>query len=205
MIFLALAALGAALAAPAIFRMLLAAVRPLLAGQSPDLPAASSIVVNPEALLQTAVWIAAGATALALALALVRRRLLAGRPVHVGGTRGTWDCGYARPTSRMQYTASSFAQMITAMFGWVLRPRVHHPSIDGVFAKPTKMESHIDELILDRVLLPAGRRIAEWFGWFRRFQQGMAQKYVLYILIVVILMLSTLIPFEKFITRLFSR
>jgi hydrogenase-4 component B len=118
---------------------------------------------------------------------------------------GTWDCGYARPTSRMQYTASSFAQMITAMFGWVLRPRVHHPSIDGVFAKPTKMESHIDELILDRVLLPAGRRIAEWFGWFRRFQQGMAQKYVLYILIVVILMLSTLIPFEKFITRLFSR
>jgi hydrogenase-4 component B len=118
---------------------------------------------------------------------------------------GTWDCGYARPTPRMQYTASSFAQMIIAMFGWVLRPHVHHPSIEGLFARPAKMESHIDELILDRVFLPAGRRIADWFGWFRRFQQGMAQKYVLYILIMVILMLSTLIPFEKFITRLFAR
>jgi hypothetical protein len=74
-----------------------------------------------------------------------------------------------------------------------------------LFARPAKMESHIDELILDRVFLPAGRRIADWFGWFRRFQQGMAQKYVLYILIMVILMLSTLIPFEKFITRLFAR
>ena len=39
---------------------------------------------------------------------------------------GTWDCGYARPTSRMQYTASSFAQMIVGMFGWVLRPQ--HPT-----------------------------------------------------------------------------
>ena len=35
---------------------------------------------------------------------------------------GTWDCGYARPTREMQYTASSFAQMLVAIFGWVLRP-----------------------------------------------------------------------------------
>ena len=64
---------------------------------------------------------------------------------------GTWDCGYARPTSRIQYTASSFAQMIVAMFRWVLRPHIHRPHIDGLFPKPAKMHSHVDDMILDRV------------------------------------------------------
>ena len=32
---------------------------------------------------------------------------------------GTWDCGYARPTSRMQYSASSFAQTVVVLFRWV--------------------------------------------------------------------------------------
>jgi hydrogenase-4 component B len=34
----------------------------------------------------------------------------------------TWDCGYALPTARMQYTAGSFAATITEWFGWILRP-----------------------------------------------------------------------------------
>jgi hydrogenase-4 component B len=38
---------------------------------------------------------------------------------------------------------------------------------------------------LDRAILPAARRVERWFGWFRRFQQGMTQRYVLYILIAV--------------------
>lgn len=118
---------------------------------------------------------------------------------------GTWDCGYARPTSRIQYTASSFAQRIVAMFGWVLRPRMHPPHLKGLFPESAKMHSHVDDLILDRVFLPIGRCMVRWFGWFSQFQQGMTQRYLLYILIAVILMLSTLIPFEEFITRLLTR
>ena len=30
----------------------------------------------------------------------------------------TWDCGYARPTPRMQYTASSFAETLVGLFAW---------------------------------------------------------------------------------------
>ena len=37
----------------------------------------------------------------------------------------TWDCGYARPTARMQYTAGSFAGIITEWFAWILRPERH--------------------------------------------------------------------------------
>lgn len=117
---------------------------------------------------------------------------------------GTWDCGYARPTSRMQYTASSFAQMIVAMFNWVLHPRTHLPHVKGVFPQPAHMHSHVDDAIMDRLLLPSGQRVEQSFGWFHRFQQGLTQHYVLYILITVIVMLSTLIPFDMFLARLFA-
>jgi len=118
---------------------------------------------------------------------------------------GTWDCGYASPTTRMQYTASSLAQMIVAMFGWVLRPLVHWPHVRGLFPKPATMHSHVNDIILDRAFIPTGRSIEQGFGWFRRFQQGITQQYILYILITVILMLSTLIPFKEFFVRLFAR
>jgi len=118
---------------------------------------------------------------------------------------GTWDCGYACPTKKVQYTASSFAQMIVAMFRWVLRPRMHRPNIEGLFPESTDMSSHVDDPILDRVILPIGHNFEKWFGWFRRFQQGITQQYVLYILITVILTMSTMIPFREFIARLFAR
>jgi len=118
---------------------------------------------------------------------------------------GTWDCGYSRQTGRIQYTASSFAQMIVGMFRWVLRPHIHRPGIEGLFPKPTKVHSHVDEIILDRVIIPVCCNFGKWFGWFRRFQQGIIQHYLLYILITVIMMLSTMMPFKEFITRLFAR
>jgi hydrogenase-4 component B len=117
----------------------------------------------------------------------------------------TWDCGYACPTNRIQYTASSFAQMIVKIFRLVLKPKMHNPHIEGSFPKQTRMHSHVDDIILDRILIPVSRNFVKWFGWFRRFQQGITQQYLLYILITVILMMSSMIPFKEFITRLFAR
>ncbi|MDO9632237.1 MAG: proton-conducting transporter membrane subunit, partial [Humidesulfovibrio sp.] len=138
------------------------------------------------------------ALVLALGLALARKARLAPR-------QGTWDCGYARPTSRMQYTASSFAQTIVDMFGWVLRQHVQQPRLEGHFPAQAKMQTHVDELVLDRVLLPAGRRVERWFAWFHLFQQGLTQQYVLYILIAVVLLLGSLIPLDEMLARLFLR
>jgi hydrogenase-4 component B len=117
----------------------------------------------------------------------------------------TWDCGYASPTGRMQYTASSFAQTLVAMFGWVLRPRVHLPRLAGPFPKPAQMHSHVDDVVLDRMLRPSGLAVERWFNWFHRFQQGLTQQYVLYILVTLILMLCTLIPFKEIVTGWFAR
>ncbi|MHB1155340.1 MAG: proton-conducting transporter transmembrane domain-containing protein [Phycisphaerales bacterium] len=122
-----------------------------------------------------------------------------------GAGAGTWDCGYARPTRRIQYTASSFAQTIVALFRWVLRPRTHLPRITGLFPTTSQFSSHVDDAVLDRALLPSGRNITRAFAWFHRFQQGLTQQYVLYILITVIIMLGSLIPAHAFFARLFAR
>jgi hydrogenase-4 component B len=121
------------------------------------------------------------------------------------GRSVTWDCGYAQPTARMQYTASSFARSIVGLFQWVLRPDVHAPKVQGLFPAATTASTQVDDAMLDRVMLPAGRAVERWFGWCRRFQQGLTQQYVLYILIAVILMLGTLIPIDDLLARLLAR
>ena len=63
-------------------------------------------------------------------LAWFRCRLLSKRTI---GESGTWDCGYARPTARMQYTASSFAQPLTRMFAFALRPAFKGEKVEGLF------------------------------------------------------------------------
>jgi len=141
----------------------------------------------------------------ALALALVGivalLGLLARRGLRRAPQTGTWDCGYARPTSRMQYTATSFAQMIVVMFGWVLRPHRQRPVVAGPFPAPARLGSHVDEVVLDRALLPLARRLERLFLWCHRFQQGLTQQYLLYILIAVVLMLGLLVPFDGLLGR----
>jgi len=114
----------------------------------------------------------------------------------------TWDCGYAAPDARMQYGASSFGRPIGSLFGWILRPTVHVPVVKGAFPEPSRMESEVDDVSLDRLVLPLARLIERRSGWFRRFQQGLTQRYLLYILVTVLLLLGTMIPFGDFFASL---
>jgi hypothetical protein len=105
----------------------------------------------------------------------------------------------------MQYTASSFAASIISLFTWFLRPREAKPRIEGAFPDRAMHESHVDDTVLDRILIPATNRAERSFGWFRRFQQGLAQNYLIYILVTVMLLLATLVPFRDIVMRLFAR
>jgi len=102
---------------------------------------------------------------------------------------GTWDCGYARPTTRMQYTGSSFGQTLVGLFAFILWPKRHWPVIRGVFSKNAHFKSVVPDTVLDRVVLPffhvAGRNLPR----LRVLQQGQTQLYVLYILIIMIVLL----------------
>ncbi len=105
-------------------------------------------------------------------------------------TVGTWDCGYAAPTPRMQYTASSFGQILVDLFGWMSRPRVHRPRLKGPFPTPQHFESHVDDTILRTAVEPAYRAVEAILLRFRVLQQGRIQLYILYIVAITVLLLT---------------
>jgi hydrogenase-4 component B len=116
----------------------------------------------------------------------------------------TWDCGYANPTSRMQYSAASFGNGITSLFGWLLRPQEHKPTLTEVHPSHATLESHVNEVVLDRLLIPLFHKIKSIFSWFGRFQQGESQSYILYIFIAVLILLASLIPFKEWLFPIIS-
>ena len=146
-----------------------------------------------------------GLLAISLALGIAGFAALFARRGEAPRRGVTWDCGYARPTPRMQYTATSFAQMIVLLFGSVLNPHTHRPRVHGLFPAKARLQSHVDDAVLDRFLLPAGTRIEESFNWFHRFQRGLTQHYVLYILIALLLLLGSMFPFRTFVEHWFAR
>lgn len=110
--------------------------------------------------LNDVVITALGFSAIALALAGARFWLLSGRSVE---TAATWGCGYPLPTSRMQYTASSFAQPIVSLFWLPLRlPNLYEPC------------------------WRVGERFLKRFRWL---QHGRVQLYVLYIMVTLIVLM----------------
>jgi hydrogenase-4 component B len=104
-------------------------------------------------------------------------------------TSATWGCGYAAPTPRMQYTSSSFAQMLVGLFAWALRPRVHRPAPLPLFPQHADFHSEVADTVLDEVVLPAFGFTAWLFSWFRVFQQGNIQTYLVYIFVALIALL----------------
>jgi hydrogenase-4 component B len=114
---------------------------------------------------------------------------LAARTRHAPSSVGTWDCGYALPTARMQYTSSSFAETLVGMFSWALRPRLHQTAPHGPFPHAASFHSHVPEVVLDELLVPAGRAVGHGLRWFRWVQRGSVHAYLVYILATLVLLL----------------
>ncbi len=95
----------------------------------------------------------------------------------------TWDCGYAAPTARMQYTAGSFAGIITEWFAWILRPVRHADRPMAIFPRRASVEEHTPETVLECVIEPIARLVLRLSGLVRRLQNGRAQTYLLYLIV----------------------
>ena len=109
----------------------------------------------------------------------------------------TWDCGYAAASPRVQYTGSSFAELITSRFTWALRPHERRPVIEGYFPAATSFHSHVDDTVLERVLQPRAEKVRRLALRLRVLQQGNLQEYVLYVLIAILVLLSSNLPLAK--------
>jgi hydrogenase-4 component B len=122
---------------------------------------------------------------------LVGAGMLLGSRLRTGGVEraATWGCGYLAPTPRMQYTSSSFSQMLVGLFGWALRPRSQGPKDLPLFPPKTAFHSTVPDPALDEAVLPAFRYGARFLSWFRVIQQGNIQAYLLYIFFALIALL----------------
>ena len=131
------------------------------------------------------------ATGLALAAlaglaALLLNASLRGRVVRTGPT---WDCGYARPTPRMQYSGSSLSDSLVRLASFMLLPRRFLTALRGLFPRPSAFKSVVPDTVLDRAVTPLFRAAGRNLPKLRVLQQGQTHVYLFYILLVMIVLL----------------
>jgi hydrogenase-4 component B len=117
--------------------------------------------------------------------ALLRHRLLSGRKVEEGAV---WDCGYAAPNARMQYTASSFAQPIIDFFDIFHRGRKRFRPPQGYFPRTASFETETLDTSQESVYRPIFEAVRRVLSKMRVMQHGRIQLYVLYIVLTLIVL-----------------
>ncbi len=117
---------------------------------------------------------------------LLRRWLLRGRSVREAVT---WDCGYALPDSRMQYTATSFAQPLTDLFRFLLHTHKDVSAPKGVFPTESALGTKTADTCEQYLYQPAFEWIRSSLARFRWLQHGRLQVYVLYIALTLWILL----------------
>jgi hydrogenase-4 component B len=100
----------------------------------------------------------------------------------------TWDCGYHRPTARMQYTSASFAGIASDWFFWLLQPEriVRRPR--GPLPPGGSRIERVPETTLEHVITPIGELILRVYSAARRLQRGRLQSYIIYVIAGLIAM-----------------
>jgi formate hydrogenlyase subunit 3/multisubunit Na+/H+ antiporter MnhD subunit len=102
----------------------------------------------------------------------------------------TWGCGFAAPTPRIQYTGSSFAELLLQRFSWAMVVRGRTPSLRGPFPRAGEhaFDTHVPDSVLDLALYPAARAF-EWFATHARLL------YLRRVQFQMLLVLLTLVAF----------
>jgi hydrogenase-4 component B len=129
-----------------------------------------------------------GATAL---LALAARR---SRVRREAAATETWACGYARPTARMQYTASSFAQLLLAgLAPRDLQPRGRLSLPRRVLPRRASASFRASDPARARLFDPAFRAAGEWASRLRRYQAGRLNLQLLYTVATLLALAALLV------------
>ena len=101
----------------------------------------------------------------------------------------TWDCGYASPTARMQYTSASFGAALTAVLPGFLTPASLVEPPGGAFPGAASFRTEAPD--------PFGAKLYEpftawWAGRLARLRRLQSGRLTLYLVYVFLTMLVTL-------------
>jgi hydrogenase-4 component B len=81
----------------------------------------------------------------------------------------------------MQYTAGSFASIITGWFAFILQPERHLRLPVGPLPASARMDEHTPETVLSRAIEPVSRAVLRLATAARALQHGGIQSYLLYL------------------------
>jgi hydrogenase-4 component B len=183
MILLAVGCFAVTIGASWIVRSLTPVLGILTKAPTADL---TSALQGPANVLTVLSLLSIALIALVALLAFVRRMLLSGRAVT---TAVTWDCGYARPAARMQYTGSSFVQPFADLFRAVLRSRVTVAKPEGILPARASLSTATPDLCHGELYRPAFMKVNWGLSKLRWLQHGKVQLYVLYIALTLLALL----------------
>ena len=108
----------------------------------------------------------------------------------------TWNCGYIAPTSKIQYTASSFistySQLLTSFFLIIKKEK----AVEGIFPKAAHLETHpydkLEKWLIDYPIT----NFKSFLGRFLFIQNGKLQFYILYGIVFIISIISIPIIYD---------
>jgi len=89
----------------------------------------------------------------------------------------------------MQYTASSFAQPLTALFAPLLRTRQQQPVLTEYFPQEAALATETPEPWREDLYQPVFRAVGWGLARLRWLQHGRVQLYVLYIAVTLLVLL----------------
>jgi NADH:ubiquinone oxidoreductase subunit 5 (subunit L)/multisubunit Na+/H+ antiporter MnhA subunit len=143
-------------------------------------------LASTSAILMNVVIISLILLGLTITLAVSRKLILSVRGIRQAGT---WDCGYAKPDARMQYTAASFSQPLTDLFKMFLRSLKKISPLRAIFPAQTVFRTDTSDISEKYMYQPLFHWVNSSLSRLRWLQQGRLQIYILYIAVTLWILL----------------
>jgi hydrogenase-4 component B len=191
MIALAAGCIIIGLTAPLFIRLVFPAIQ-TVAGLSAD--SMASISATESNILGNLTVVLLILIALTGALFLIRRLLPMAKEERLDNT---WGCGYAKPTPRMQYSASSFAQPLIDLFRICLGTLSSGKAVKGFFPGKASFSTHTSDMAQEKLFRPLFQLIERLTNPLRMLQHGGIHLYVLYIFITLVAILVWKVGFMQ--------
>jgi hydrogenase-4 component B len=145
------------------------------------------VVANPLNSLVSAGHISVFALSLFI-IAVILATFLRRKTPQPKGNNPTWGCGFTPKVPRVQYTVTSFAQMIVEFFGWSLQTDIKEVKPRGIFPVNGKssLETHTPDVLLDNMIQPSLAKATNIAVSIRHIvQRGIVSYYLFYMIIAI--------------------
>ena len=127
----------------------------------------------------------------------LRKLILRKRTVRV---MPTWNCAYTAPTTKIQYTASSFVKTYSKLFGMIFLIFKKEKEVQGIFPKEAYLETRPYDKVEKWFIDYPTTNLKIFLGRFNFFQNGKLQFYILYGIIFIVSIISIPLLYDKIIS-----